>query len=238
MRSKVYPGSVGSRPAKNQRRKIMLVPVLLFIVGLLFLIKGGDWFVDGASALARRFHLPELLIGATVVSIGTTLPEVMALFKAHRDAGGVLEIRDRVDELDVFLGLERFLERLYVHTVGVHRDADELRPVGAEVVERADEARRLAQHGLALVQNRFREQIHDLLRAARDKDVVEIAAGAVLLPHIAAQVVAQRHIALGCAVLQREDRVFGHQLCGDLGEGLCREGFRRRVARGERDEAA
>ena len=38
----------------------MLVPVLLFIVGLLFLIKGGDWFVDGASALARRFHLPEL----------------------------------------------------------------------------------------------------------------------------------------------------------------------------------
>ncbi len=55
----------------------MLIPVVLFLVGLLFLIKGGDWFVDGASALARRFHLPELLIGATVVSIGTTLPEVM-----------------------------------------------------------------------------------------------------------------------------------------------------------------
>ena len=55
----------------------MLVPVLLFAVGLLCLIKGGDWFVDGATGLARRFHLPELLIGATVVSIGTTLPEVM-----------------------------------------------------------------------------------------------------------------------------------------------------------------
>ena len=55
----------------------MLIPVILFIIGLLCLIKGGDWFVDGASALARRFHLPELLIGATVVSIGTTLPEVM-----------------------------------------------------------------------------------------------------------------------------------------------------------------
>ena len=55
----------------------MLVPVLLFVVGLVCLIKGGDWFVDGASALARKFHLPELLIGATVVSIGTTLPEVM-----------------------------------------------------------------------------------------------------------------------------------------------------------------
>ena len=57
--------------------KPMLVPVLLFCLGLIFLIKGGDWFVDGATAIARRFHLPELLIGATVVSIGTTLPEVM-----------------------------------------------------------------------------------------------------------------------------------------------------------------
>ena len=55
----------------------MLVPVLLFIVGLLCLIKGGDWFVDGSVGIARKFHLPELLIGATVVSIGTTLPEVM-----------------------------------------------------------------------------------------------------------------------------------------------------------------
>lgn len=55
----------------------MLVPVLLFAVGLVLLIKGGDWFVDGATGIAHRFHLPELLIGATVVSIGTTLPEVM-----------------------------------------------------------------------------------------------------------------------------------------------------------------
>lgn len=55
----------------------MLIPVLLFLVGLAFLIKGGDWFVDGAAGIARRFRLPELLIGATVVSIGTTLPEVM-----------------------------------------------------------------------------------------------------------------------------------------------------------------
>lgn len=51
--------------------------VMLFVFGLLMLIKGGDWFVDGATAIARKFHLPELLIGATVVSIGTTLPEVM-----------------------------------------------------------------------------------------------------------------------------------------------------------------
>ena len=55
----------------------MIKPIVLFIIGLACLIKGGDWFVDGASALARKFNLPELLIGATVVSIGTTLPEVM-----------------------------------------------------------------------------------------------------------------------------------------------------------------
>jgi cation:H+ antiporter len=55
----------------------MLIPVLLFILGLALLIKGGDWFVDGATGLAHRLHIPELIIGATVVSIGTTLPEVM-----------------------------------------------------------------------------------------------------------------------------------------------------------------
>lgn len=55
----------------------MLVPILLFLVGLAALIKGGDWFVEGATGIARRFRIPELLIGATVVSIGTTLPEVM-----------------------------------------------------------------------------------------------------------------------------------------------------------------
>ncbi|MDO5401503.1 MAG: calcium/sodium antiporter [Eubacteriales bacterium] len=55
----------------------MLVSVLLFAVGLVLLIKGGDWFVDGSTGLARRFHIPEIIVGATVVSIGTTLPEVM-----------------------------------------------------------------------------------------------------------------------------------------------------------------
>ncbi len=55
----------------------MLVPVILFAAGLVCLIKGGDWFVDGAVNIAHRFGVPELLIGATVVSIGTTLPEVM-----------------------------------------------------------------------------------------------------------------------------------------------------------------
>ena len=55
----------------------MLISVLLFAVGLVLLIKGGDWFVDGATGIAKRFNLPDIVVGATVVSIGTTLPEVM-----------------------------------------------------------------------------------------------------------------------------------------------------------------
>ena len=55
----------------------MLMSVILFAVGLVLLIKGGDWFVDGATGIAKRFNLPDIVVGATVVSIGTTLPEVM-----------------------------------------------------------------------------------------------------------------------------------------------------------------
>lgn len=55
----------------------MIKAVILFIIGLICLIFGGDWFVDGSTGIAKKFHIPELLIGATVVSIGTTLPEVM-----------------------------------------------------------------------------------------------------------------------------------------------------------------
>lgn len=51
----------------------MLIPVLLFIVGLLFLIKGGDWFVDGASALARRFHLPVMLFVMLILTVPALL---------------------------------------------------------------------------------------------------------------------------------------------------------------------
>ena len=55
----------------------MILSVILFAVGFVLLIKGGDWFVDGATGIATRFHLPDIVVGATVVSIGTTLPEVM-----------------------------------------------------------------------------------------------------------------------------------------------------------------
>ena len=68
----------------------MIIPIILLAVGFILLIKGGDWFVDGATGIARRFHLPEILIGATVVSIGTTLPEVMVSAGAALQGSGAI----------------------------------------------------------------------------------------------------------------------------------------------------
>ena len=64
--------------------------VFLLVFGFLLLIKGGDWFVDAATSIAKRFKLPELLIGATVVSIGTTLPEVMTSAMGAIDGQGAI----------------------------------------------------------------------------------------------------------------------------------------------------
>lgn len=55
----------------------MIKTIVLFLIALVLLIKGGDWFVNGSVGIAQRLKVPEILIGATVVSIGTTLPEVM-----------------------------------------------------------------------------------------------------------------------------------------------------------------
>ena len=64
--------------------------LVLFAVGVLLLIKGGDWFVDSAVGIAKRFHVPEIIIGATVVSIGTTLPEVMVSVTAAINDNGAI----------------------------------------------------------------------------------------------------------------------------------------------------
>lgn len=53
----------------------MWVPYVLFVVGLLCVIKGSDWFIDSAVSIARIFRVPQIIIGATLVSLGTTLPE-------------------------------------------------------------------------------------------------------------------------------------------------------------------
>ncbi|SCY84191.1 calcium/sodium antiporter [Alkaliphilus peptidifermentans] len=54
-----------------------IITVILFIVGLVVIIKGGDWFVESAVWLAKVTGIPSVLIGATIVSIATTLPELL-----------------------------------------------------------------------------------------------------------------------------------------------------------------
>lgn len=55
---------------------------VLFIVGLVLIIKGGDWFVDSASWIAEVLGVPKFVIGATIVSIATTLPEMIVSVQA------------------------------------------------------------------------------------------------------------------------------------------------------------
>ncbi len=55
----------------------MLLSILSFVAGIVLVIFGADWLTRGASALARRFRMSELLIGLTIVAIGTSLPELV-----------------------------------------------------------------------------------------------------------------------------------------------------------------
>ena len=54
----------------------MLVQILLIALGFVLLIKGADFLVDGSSNIAKKFHIPEIVIGLTIVSIGTSMPEL------------------------------------------------------------------------------------------------------------------------------------------------------------------
>ena len=67
----------------------MIISILLLIVGFVLLIKGADFLVDGASEIAKRFHIPEIVIGLTIVAIGTSMPElvvsVTSALEGHSD---------------------------------------------------------------------------------------------------------------------------------------------------------
>ena len=54
----------------------MFMDIFWLVVGMILLIKGADWFVDGASRLAKAMKIPSLVIGLTLVSIGTSMPEL------------------------------------------------------------------------------------------------------------------------------------------------------------------
>ena len=54
----------------------IVLAIVLLVVGFVFLVKGADWFVDGAAGLAAKFRIPQLVIGLTIVAFGTSAPEL------------------------------------------------------------------------------------------------------------------------------------------------------------------
>ena len=53
----------------------IIIQLLLLTLGFVMLVKGSDWFVDGASSIAAKFHIPQIVIGLTIVAMGTSAPE-------------------------------------------------------------------------------------------------------------------------------------------------------------------
>ena len=96
----LFVAGLGCFIYNNKADITTLVPALiLFAAGFFLLIKGGDWFVDGASAIAEKFKVPEILIGATVVSIGTTLPEVMVSAQAAAKGNGAISYGNAIGSI-------------------------------------------------------------------------------------------------------------------------------------------
>ena len=66
-----------------------MIYLVLVILGFFLLVKGSDYLVEGASNIAKRLHIPEIVIGMTIVAIGTSLPELVvsttAALEGHSD---------------------------------------------------------------------------------------------------------------------------------------------------------
>lgn len=63
----------------------MLMAIFLILIGFALLIKGADFLVEGASNIAKKFHIPEIIIGLTIVSIGTSMPEMFVSLTSSMD---------------------------------------------------------------------------------------------------------------------------------------------------------
>lgn len=87
----------------------MLFSILLILVGFVLLIKGADFLVKGSSNIAKKFHIPEIIIGLTIVSIGTSMPElfvsVTSALEGHSDMAMGNVIGSNVCNLLLILGL-------------------------------------------------------------------------------------------------------------------------------------
>lgn len=79
--------------------------IILFIVGIVFIIKGGDFFVDAASWIAEVSGVPKLIVGATVVSLATTMPEMLVSVMAAAEGKVDMAIGNAVGSVTANIGL-------------------------------------------------------------------------------------------------------------------------------------
>ncbi len=97
-----------------------MLPYVLFAIGLVFIIKGGDYFVEAATWIAAVTGLPEVLIGATIVSLATTFPElmvsVMAAFKNYPSMAIGNAVGSTICNTALVLGLYNFIRPSKINT--------------------------------------------------------------------------------------------------------------------------
>ena len=86
---------------------------ILLIVGFVLLIKGADYFVDGSSSLAKLFKIPAVIIGLTIVAMGTSAPEAAVSITAAFNGSSGIAIGNVVGSN--ILNLHRFLPPLLFH---------------------------------------------------------------------------------------------------------------------------
>ena len=68
----------------------MVQAIILFVIGLVLICIGGDRLVDAAVAIARKLGIPQIVVGATIVSLGTTLPEILVSTTAAFDGSAAI----------------------------------------------------------------------------------------------------------------------------------------------------
>lgn len=106
-----------SRKSKRRKEALWFFGILFgILLGFLFLIKGADFLVDGASNLAKKFHISELVIGLTIVAIGTSMPEFMVSVTSsivgYSDIAVGNVIGSNITNLLLILGLSAVLQPL------------------------------------------------------------------------------------------------------------------------------
>lgn len=95
----------------------MVLNLSLIIIGFVLLIKGADFLVDGASKLAKKLHIPEIVIGLTIISIGTSMPELVvsaeSALKGHSDIAIGNVIGSNLANMFLILGICSIIKPLY-----------------------------------------------------------------------------------------------------------------------------